>query len=647
MIIGITGNNKENKEKISRYLNNRYSFKYFDIDSIMEDIFSKSEFGGNFNKKLMEGNSSQILKFRNVVDEEIRKLIDGIQDNEVAIIDYSMLEDSFVFNNCDLIIRGISAINPTSNNDFDVYKKHRINSNFFDYNDSRYHLNLNMDENWEDKLKAFLDYNVYGKKKVTVVVPIHNTADYLSRCVNSITNQSYRNLEILLIDDGSTDESLKMCQLLAQKDKRIKVIHQDNRGLAETRNRGMELATGEFICFIDSDDYIDNSMIETLLKTAEKTNADVCEGSFYIHMKSGEVRDVSCEQKGIKFVQGQLDLVNSYSDATILIPAWDKIYKLSSIKDIKFDKNCFKEDSDYIYKLCMAGKTFALVNIPFYHYVKRKSTSITGNKISPRLFTLQDWGKEKYNEVLSNGEEYRDAAEKILYNSLVHIIRYYMRDHKNGVLEKGEYKNEIQSVVNDTISLLLNSKNVKKFRKLDEVLDIINQLVNDEVIDKDNMPSLDIPCIGILWNSLENELMSEAINFIKERATINECIAVDLKEQYRSFINDIYHYNDEVEGVTFIKASTLIDKFDSNTIVILNMIVKVTNYIYFNKLKGFMFEEIAELKSFIRKYFKTKIREYAYDNIFHLTVDEDEYQYTDEVCKKYIREYRGNDNGSK
>ena len=100
-----------------------------------------------------------------------------------------------------------------------------------------------------------------------------------------------------------------MCNLLAEKDKRIKVVHQENHGLAETRNKGMELATGEYICFFDSDDYVDNSMLETLLKAIKKTNADVCESSFYIHMKNGDVKDVSCEQKGVKFVEGKLILI--------------------------------------------------------------------------------------------------------------------------------------------------------------------------------------------------------------------------------------------------------------------------------------------------------------------------------------------------
>lgn len=140
-------------------------------------------------------------------------------------------------------------------------------------------------------------------------------------------------------------------------------------------------------------------------------------------------------------------------------------------------------------------------------------------------------------------------------------------------------------------------------------------------------------------------MMNEAIKFIGEKSIITNYVAIDLKEKYRQFIEDIYVYNHEFEGIPVIKASTLIDKYDSNTIVILNLIIKVSNYIYFNKLKGYMLEEIAELKSFIRKYFKRKIKDYAYDNVFHLTVDNEEFEYTDEVCKKYIKEYkRGNDN---
>ncbi len=648
MIVGITGNNRVGKE-IAEYLIENYSFKYLDVDQILKKILEQDNYydkekNMNYNSKIL-----YFMKIRNKVDDEIMANLAHFRKNDIVVINYSNLEDSYIFSNCNLVIKANSnQYHSCLDNGMELLQKYRVKSIESTYNDSFYHLKINdTDSDWKDKLQEYIDYNIYNDKKVTVVVPIYNTSNYLVRCIKSITNQTYRNLEIILIDDGSTDDSLKICNLLAEADSRIKVVHQQNCGLAETRNKGIELATGEYICFFDSDDYVENSMIETLMKTAEKTNADVCESSFYIHMKNGDIKDVSCEQKGVKLVEGHLDLINAYSDATILIPAWDKLYKLSSIRNIRFDKTCFKEDSDYIYRLCKEDKSFALVNIPFYHYVKRKSVSLTGNKISSELFTLQDWGKEKYEEVLSQGEEYRDAAEKILYNSLVHIIRNYMRDHKEGILEKDEFKKELQDVINNLMNLLLTANNVKKFRKLDEVLSIINTLIEDGKIDKNKMPSIELPCIGILWNSLDENMMKEAVGLIGEKVSIQECIPIDLKDKYSEFINAIYEDNHEFEGIPYIKASTLIDKYDSNTIVILNMLVKVSNYMYFNKMKGFMFEEVANLKSFIRKYYKHKISNYAYDNIFHLTVDNDEFQYTNEVCKKYIKGYQGAKNGNK
>ena len=113
--------------------------------------------------------------------------------------------------------------------------------------------------------------------------------------------------------------------------------------------------------------------------------------------------------------------------------------------------------------------------------------------------------------MLSQGPNYKDAAEKILYNSLVHILRNFMRDYKGNVLEKNEFKDEIQSITNNLINLLLNAKDVKKFRKLDEVLSIINELTETKVIDKEKLPSIEIPCVGILLNSLDKEMMDEAI----------------------------------------------------------------------------------------------------------------------------------------
>ena len=232
----------------------------------------------------------------------------------------------------------------------------------------------------------------------------------------------------------------------------------------------------------------------------------------------------------------------------------------------------------------------------------------------------------------------------ILYNSLVHILRNFMRDYKNNVLVENEYKNEIQSVVNEIITLLFNAENVEKFRKLNEVINIINELLTANILDKEQMPSIEIPCIGILWHSLNGEMMEEAKNIISKFATITDEVDIDLDNRYRDFIKEIYGRETEFEGIPIFKAGSLIDRYESNKIVILNLIIKVSNYMYLNKTKGFIYEEIAKLKTYIRKYFKSKIIDYAYDNIFHLTVNQEEYVYTNEICQKYIFENRSRKN---
>ena len=292
--------------------------------------------------------------------------------------------------------------------------------------------------------------------------------------------------------------------------------------------------------------------------------------------------------------------------------------------------------------MCLANKKFVCDSRKYYHYVKRYEGSLTGSKFNERCFLTQKWGKKAYKDILSLGKEYQDNAEKCLFNSLSHVLKMYMKNYSNGKIESFEYKDKIQSVANDIVNLLLNTKNIKKFRDLDNVLSIINKLIDSNVLDKDKMPTINIPCIGILWNSLDRDMMENAIRMLSKESIINNCIFVDLDKDYRKFIEEIYLYNNEKVGIPVFKSSILIDKYDSNNIAVINMIIKVSNYIFYNDKKGYLFKEISELKEYIRNFFKDKIKDYAYDNIFHLTVDEDEYKYTDDVCKKYIKEYKRN-----
>ena len=112
---------------------------------------------------------------------------------------------------------------------------------------------------------------------ISVIVPIYNVEKYLDRCVDSIINQTYKNLEIILVDDGSPDNCPQMCDDYAKKDSRIKVVHKENGGLSDARNVGMEVATGEYVSFIDSDDYISLDFYETLLETIVDNDSDIVE----------------------------------------------------------------------------------------------------------------------------------------------------------------------------------------------------------------------------------------------------------------------------------------------------------------------------------------------------------------------------------
>ena len=119
-----------------------------------------------------------------------------------------------------------------------------------------------------------------NKKKLSIIIPVFNVEEYLPKCIESVVNQTYDNLEILLINDGSTDNSGVICDNFAHKDERVKVVHKENGGLSAARNLGLSLATGHYIAFLDSDDYIDSEMYETLVDALENADADIAACGF-------------------------------------------------------------------------------------------------------------------------------------------------------------------------------------------------------------------------------------------------------------------------------------------------------------------------------------------------------------------------------
>lgn len=226
-----------------------------------------------------------------------------------------------------------------------------------------------------------------SKPKVSVIVPIYNVEKYLDRCMQSVLNQTLKDIEIIMVDDGSPDNCPSMCDEYARKDNRIKVIHKKNGGLGFARNSGLEIATGEYVAFIDSDDFIDTSMYETLYNTAKTHGLDTCFCGFNYY-KNGKVTSRR-EVTELKFFRGKsevkeflLDMVGpapSYPhEVKYLMCVWKAIYSMSVINEynLRFDSEKELASEDILFHAIYLPRCQNIGFIPgcFYYYCENASS---------------------------------------------------------------------------------------------------------------------------------------------------------------------------------------------------------------------------------------------------------------------------------
>ena len=213
-------------------------------------------------------------------------------------------------------------------------------------------------------------------KTISVIVPVYNVEKYLEKCINSIINQTYKKLEIILIDDASSDDSWKVCEQIARKDKRIKIYRNEkNLGTSKTRSIGIQKSTGELIGFVDSDDTIDIDMFEILVNNLEKYDADIsaCKGKDIL--LDGEIRG-EVTNNDIVIYKGEEILVNFLgSEKDISIGMCDKIFKKSIIDNISIDEKIkINEDKLFSYYAIKKCKIYVQQNISKYNYYIRKNS---------------------------------------------------------------------------------------------------------------------------------------------------------------------------------------------------------------------------------------------------------------------------------
>lgn len=250
---------------------------------------------------------------------------------------------------------------------------------------------------------------------ISVIVPIYNVEKYLARCVDSIVNQTYKNLEIILVDDGSPDICPQMCDDYAKKDSRIKVVHKKNGGLSDARNAGMAVATGKYISFIDSDDYVSDDFFECLLDVMNKENSDIAECSvvkFYEDNRFDEFSDdLSVKTYDTQDAMSALIAENPFHQHV-----WNKLYKTELVKDIPYAVGKLNEDEFWTYRVFGRANKVARLNKTMYYYFQR-SSSIMGVGYNIRRLDALEGKANRQKYIENNFPDLSTQAKIDLYGS--------------------------------------------------------------------------------------------------------------------------------------------------------------------------------------------------------------------------------------
>lgn len=285
--------------------------------------------------------------------------------------------------------------------------------------------------------------------KISVIVPVYNVEKYLPHCLDSILNQTYKNLEIILIDDGSSDRCPEICDTYAGKDKRIKVSHKKNGGLSDARNTGIEMLTGEYVAFVDSDDYIATNMYEVLLNRIIFDRADMAICNFLYVNERGEL--LEGKNNNLPIINECLQPRNaikklSEPKAWYYVTAWNKLYHKKIFENLRFPKGKYHEDEFVIHYILQNCVRISCVHDPLYYYVQRDN-SITSESFSLRRMDIADALIDRY----FFAEKYK---YKELKDSCASTLSTYLWNWRKFVKNNDRYTQRYREIQNKATFLI-------------------------------------------------------------------------------------------------------------------------------------------------------------------------------------------------
>ncbi|CDI59171.1 glycosyltransferase [Lactobacillus helveticus] len=314
---------------------------------------------------------------------------------------------------------------------------------------------------------------------ISIIVPVYNVEKYLDRCVQSILIQSFKRFELILVNDGSTDNSFEICQKYRKKDSRVILISQENKGLSAARNTGLNNAHGDYICFIDSDDFIEKDYLKLLLNNLKSNNADISICEYFLSNEKGKKYSIVKlnEPKNISILSGKNTFNYFYEDNCVPnVVAWNKLYKASLFKELRYKEGYYFEDEFIARPLFYAAKRVSFLREPLYNYVQRSGSIMNSAWNLKKYEDLQLMYEERIDYFKNNDrrlyklavQQYKNWIIGIDYENCNNLDKLYLSK-----LQK-EYRKYFGIRISNTpkavLKDLLGALNIRSISKLKSIL---------------------------------------------------------------------------------------------------------------------------------------------------------------------------------
>lgn len=311
---------------------------------------------------------------------------------------------------------------------------------------------------------------------ISIIVPVYKVETYLNKCIDSILNQTFEDFELILVNDGSPDKCGEICEEYAKKDSRIRVFHKENGGQATARNFGIDVARGEYIGFVDSDDYIEPEMYEVLYNMCINDNCDMVNCSSKIYFKN----HIKVNGNGEKVIHSKREAMRVVIEGLLYDEClWSKLVKKSLLKDLRMPIGIIYEDTAFVYKIVDKCERVGYIGLPMYNYIKREDSTMDRAVKDIRMDAILVY-KEMYKFVKNKYPDIADIVMLKLSNTCISIMNTIIKqDEFNIYINKYI---EVSKVLNKNFYNNMKSKNYHRNEKILLLANKINPMLYKKLI---------------------------------------------------------------------------------------------------------------------------------------------------------------------